>query len=337
MLRAQLGIFMSAFGLLATTLIPGVIQVGRPVILGLSAGVAEIGSTVSVLFRGETPTSSIQWLLDDVPIAGATGVELTVPANNGAALSVSVQSETSQPSTIRYPAPISAGALQDQTFPVGSGVQTVDVSGDFTFAGTPAYSVQTGPAGVTVEANSGLVQINTDAVPVASGQSVVIRLADAGDGTRHASSGFSLTIAATVPSAFAASDWSLTDAGTGNTADLTIAALPASSSTITAIQYRINGDPWTDLGATDPGSYTLTGFTDGVASAVVLWAVNVAGPGAEGPSKMVTTSAGNWTPPLITDVSDGQVFLVPGSNPQPEPAAPSIAGVGDGSVTLDAA
>lgn len=185
---------MSAFGLFPTAFIGPAIPVGRPVIVGLSGDVAEIGSTVSVLLFEATPSGPISWALNDAPITGATGPSLTVPDADGATLTVTAEGKTSSGRTIRHPAPIAAGQLTDQTFTAGAGLETISIAGDFTFSGTPQYTLRTGPTGVQVDAATGLVQINTDVIQPQAGSSVVIRLADAGDQMRFAESGFSLTI-----------------------------------------------------------------------------------------------------------------------------------------------
>lgn len=205
---------MSAFGLLSSTFTSPEISVGRPAIIGLLGGVAEIGSTVFVQQFGQTPTGAIIWALNGTPISGATGTSLVVPEADGALLSASVEGEASFGQPVRYPAPVAAGQLTDQSFTAQSGMQTVSVAGDFTFSGTPLYTLRTGPAGVTVVTGTGLLQINTDVLPAQAGSSIVVRLADAGDPTRFAESGFSLTIDP-APSSTA---WSFTGS--------TVAAIP---------------------------------------------------------------------------------------------------------------
>ena len=185
---------MSAFGLLTSTFIGPEIPVGRPVITGLSNGAAVIGSTVAVELFGQTPTGAIVWALDGVPISGATGTSLTVPVADGALLTVQIDGESSLGQPIRHPIPVAAGALADQTFTAGTGVQTVSVQGDFTFSGVPFYTVRIGPAGVSVDTVSGLVSFDTDLLQPQTGSPIIIRLADAGDPQRFAESGFSLTV-----------------------------------------------------------------------------------------------------------------------------------------------
>lgn len=93
----------------------------------------------------------------------------------------------------------------------------------------------------------------------------------------------------TAPAAFTAGLWAVVNAGTGQ-ASLNILTLPANGgSAITALQYRIGAGAWTAFGAATTGSYTVGGFTDGVASSVLVRAVNAIGSGPDSDSKSVTT------------------------------------------------
>lgn len=188
---------MSAFGLLSSTFIGPTIPVGLPVITGLSTdGTAEIGTTVSVELFGQTPTGPIAWAIDATPIPGATGTSLIVPASEGGGLTVLVDGKTSGAAAIRYPVPVATGGVADQVFEAGGGVEILDVSGDFSFAGTPLYTLRMGPQGVSVETGTGIVRFDTAQLQAQSETAIVIRCADAGDPQRFAETGFSLTITA---------------------------------------------------------------------------------------------------------------------------------------------
>ena len=107
-----------------------------------------------------------------------------------------------------------------------------------------------------------------------------------------------------VPDAFTAPDWSIADAGTGGTANVTINSLPADNgSTITDIEYRINAGSWVSSGGT--GNFSITGLTNDVQVSVQLRAINGVGPGAAGDSKNVTPTSGVTYVPSL-DFSDGR-------------------------------
>ena len=96
-----------------------------------------------------------------------------------------------QARTVQYAPPVATGALADQTVTAGSGVSTLDVSGDFSGAGL-SYGVS-GPAAVTIDAGTGLLQIDTDALAPVADLAVVVTATNSG-GT--AQSAFSLTVLA---------------------------------------------------------------------------------------------------------------------------------------------
>jgi len=179
----------ASFGLITTHFQTDPILVGLPVIAGLEDGVAEIGATVMVLGSG-----AIQWRLNGVAIPGATNMTLVVPPNEGAALSVSVDAEASLPADIRHPEPVAAGALINQSFERVTGVQTYDVSGDFSFAGTAFYTLSSPMNGVSVASATGIVSFDTDVLSLQSSTSVTVRCADAGAPGRFAESQFDLSI-----------------------------------------------------------------------------------------------------------------------------------------------
>ncbi|MEM1340750.1 MAG: hypothetical protein AAGF68_00425 [Pseudomonadota bacterium] len=186
---------MAAFGLLSSTFVGPTLQVGLPVIVGLEAGVATIGSTVSVSLFGAAPSGLIAWALNGVPINGANSTTLTVPDAEGAVLSVTVDGRSSASAGIHPPAPVASGQLADQSFVAQSGIETVATAADFSFTGTALYTLQTAPAGVTIDNATGLIEINTDVLE-AQTTAIVVRCADANATQRFASSGFSLEITA---------------------------------------------------------------------------------------------------------------------------------------------
>ncbi len=83
-----------------------------------------------------------------------------------------------------------------------------------------------------------------------------------------------------VPASFAEADWTLQDAQNGSEALLIIATLPDSSgSALTDIEFRLDGGPWSSLGGTAPGDYTLSGLPAEIDIDVELRALNAEGPG----------------------------------------------------------
>ncbi len=186
---------MTAFGLIQSHFSDG-IAVGLPAITGLTAGIAEIGATLGVSQFGAPPAGAIQWFLDGAPIGGATDATLAVPEADGSLLTVSIDGESSAAVTIRHPAPVAAGTLSDPVFTQGTGLQSVDASGDFTFAGTALYTLAAAPVGTSINGASGVVLIDTDVTGPLAATVVVVRCADAGDPMRFADSGFSLTVEA---------------------------------------------------------------------------------------------------------------------------------------------
>ena len=91
-------------------------------------------------------------------------------------------------------APVISGSLADvNTTQLGGGTVTVNAAGVFVGSGI-TYTLTTAPAGVTINASTGVVTIARDAVLTAA--SVVVRGTNAGG---FASAGFSVTVAAGVP------------------------------------------------------------------------------------------------------------------------------------------
>lgn len=119
-----------------------------------------------------------------------------------------------------------------------------------------------------------------------------------------------------VPTAFTAGQWSVANDATGGDATLTITALPAANgSTITGLQVKIGAAAYTSLGAATTGVYPLVDlFTDGVATNVLIRAVNANGNGPDSDTKSVTTSppatniTGHDTPQFFKSTAQQQSF-----------------------------
>ena len=117
-----------------------------------------------------------------------------------------------------------------------------------------------------------------------------------------------LSSSTAVPAAFQSGDWSISDAGTGGDASVTITALPADGGfPVQVIQYSLDGSSYSPIlgGANQPGTYVIENvFTDGVATDVWLRAVNQNGPGPGNGPKSVTTTAG-VPAPTVSSVTAG--------------------------------
>lgn len=100
---------------------------------------------------------------------------------------------------------------------------------------------------------------------------------------------------ASTPSSFGLADWLIRDDSTGGDATLTLLALPFNGgSPVQIIQYSVAGGPWQPIpGSNSTGVYPLMDvFTDGVATQIVLRAVNAQGPGPASDPKYITTTSG---------------------------------------------
>ncbi|MGV6849925.1 MAG: hypothetical protein ACWA5A_16255 [Marinibacterium sp.] len=139
-----------------------------------------------------------------------------------------------------------------------------------------------------------------------------------GPGPWSASGSGTTLAAAAVPAAMAApANFTVTDAGTGGDATLTLVAAPNDGgSAITGYEYRIGaGGTWTGAGGL-ASPLALTGlFTDGVATDVYCRAVNGVGNGPDGTPDNVTTTGADVTPPSATSFAIGPQDAVTGDLP----------------------
>ena len=98
----------------------------------------------------------------------------------------------------------------------------------------------------------------------------------------------------TVPNAFIAANWTLTDAGTSGDLTVTINTLPSDGgSAITDLQRRVDLGTWVSLGGTTTGSYTISGLTDDQLYSVEIRAVNSIGAGLGSDIKFGTPTSGS--------------------------------------------
>jgi PKD repeat protein len=136
------------------------------------AGSASIGQALTLqggAWSGvPEPVVSQQWLRDGAEIPGATGTSYTpVPADDRKTLCCRATASNPAGSavtvtaglTATYVAPVARGALFEEIFDVGSGVQTVAAGADFVGA---ALSFAVTGAGATIDPATGVVSIPTD-------------------------------------------------------------------------------------------------------------------------------------------------------------------------------
>lgn len=216
-----------AFGLIATQILPGTVMTNTAAISGLSAGVAEIGTTLTAFLNGEIATGAIQWFADGFAIAGAQNATYTVPASLEAQdLTVTVaDSMPSLAAAVHYPQPSAAGGLSDVTYNQDTGIQTLASAGDFSFAGTLTYSLIGPPTGAMVASDTGIVSFDTALLDVQSGTEMRLRASDVTNAARFTETSFALTLVATAwgaPTISTTGDGSATLTPTG-----TAPALPA--------------------------------------------------------------------------------------------------------------
>lgn len=107
------------------------------------------------------------------------------------------------------------------------------------------------------------------------------------------------TTATTVPAAFGAGDWSLSNPASGGQLNVGISSLPSNGgSTITDVEYRVDGGSWTSSGGTV--GFSITGLTDDVSVDVELRAVNAVGAGAGSDTKSATPTTAATAPAAFT-------------------------------------
>lgn len=101
------------------------------------------------------------------------------------------------------------------------------------------------------------------------------------------------TSPASAPLPFDATQWSLSDAGTGGALGVTVSGLPGNGgSAVTALEYDLDASGnWQLLGGNGTGNYTLSGLVDGQSYAVRLRAINAVGAGAIGDTKTDTPTS----------------------------------------------
>lgn len=102
-----------------------------------------------------------------------------------------------------------------------------------------------------------------------------------------------------VPAAFTAGQWSVTDTTEGGEIEVTVSELPSDGgSAITAVQYSLDGGAFTAFSTplSTTGTRTITGLTDDQEYDIQLRAVNAIGNGAASDIKQVTPTAASGGP-----------------------------------------
>lgn len=237
------------------------------------SGTGRIGDehTASVSVSGyPSPAFAWQWRRNGAAISGATGQTYSpVAADDGTNLTVTVtatnsegsDSDTSAPVAVTYSAPTASGGLADQTWTESTGVQTYDVSGDFTNATGGAWSLPTAPSGVTISA-AGVVSVDTDATGALADATIIVRYLNSGG---SADSGFGLTVEESVSpgaptvDAFLRDDEMFDD---GAARAIGYAEVPVSGTGAPGLTIEARGVSQGDIGDTSSGWQTV-GTVDG--------------------------------------------------------------------------
>ncbi len=109
----------------------------------------------------------------------------------------------------------------------------------------------------------------------------------------------------TVPDALDDAFWSVTNEGTGGKLIFTVISAPVNGgSAIIRYEYRQNAGSAVSLGIFEPGSVTVSGFTNGVAADYELRAVNSDGNGAWNLTPKSATASDITAPETLTAIFD---------------------------------
>jgi hypothetical protein len=103
-----------------------------------------------------------------------------------------------------------------------------------------------------------------------------------------------ITLWISVPAQFGTADWSVADDGTRGDITITVTTLPNDhGSTITDLEYQIDGGSWVSLGGATVGDYSVSGLTNDVEVDVAIRAVSASGNGPASDTKAVTPTGGS--------------------------------------------
>lgn len=142
-----------------------------------------------------------------------------------------------------------------------------------------------------------------------------------GAGPWSASAMATTDAAATVPAAFTAPGWALTDNADGGGMTVAVTALPDDGgSAITGIEYQVDAGSWQPLGGASPGSYTFSWPIVGTPISVALRAANPLGAGPASDVKTATPTApaaapGTMAAPSLAVVSASAISVSRAADP----------------------
>lgn len=269
-------------------------------------GTPQVGQTLtaSATITGAGGSTTYQWRRDTVNISGATAstYEL-VDADDETDVDVVVtyensggsDSDTATAVSVLYATPSATGSLTDVTIDQNSGNVTRDAGALFTGAVGGAWSVTVNgtsqPTIATID-SAGVVTVLDD-TPITAATILATYTNSGGSASR----GFSATVneVATAPAAFVVGDWTLaTRTDKDRQVLVDINSLPDDGgSTITALEYRLDGGTWTALDTTNAftGEWSIDCGTDAEVD-IELRAVNAVGNGAASDVKSATPGVG---------------------------------------------
>ena len=138
---------------------------------------------VTVNYIGSTGTASESLADGDTNVFSIT---VTDTAGNARTFST-------VPRTVLHSAPVASGGLADQSLTAASGAASLDAA--VAFSGADLRFTLSGPAGVSIDAATGLVSFDTDALALQSGTPVTVTASNSGG---SATAGFALTVLAPV-------------------------------------------------------------------------------------------------------------------------------------------
>jgi len=168
--------------------------VTAPVIAGTVLPNEILTLTQQPVWDGTETSSSWVWTADGVEIAGSTdAVTITVPTSNIAARYrvVATAANAEGTSVIRsnqllLEAPVLETPLVNQSFEENTGIQTYDVSGNFSTSYVETYGITPSIAGVSIDENTGIITFDTDVLDVQAGTTFTVTATNAAgsaDGT----------------------------------------------------------------------------------------------------------------------------------------------------------
>lgn len=189
---------------------------------------------------------------------------------------------------VAHAPPQAIGTLANLSLTIGNPSRNIDL--EPYFAGSDlVFSLQSGslPSGSTLVGS----RLNIAALQSYGPDTIMIRASNPG-GVADQTLGLVITSAVTAPGAFQPGNWTLTAPASAGVIEIAVSALPSDGgSTITALEYRLNGGSFNRLGSSATGSYQITGLTGGQAYGVRLRAVNGVGAGPESDIKSVTANS----------------------------------------------